>query len=795
VLCASPTLALADAYQQVCDKGGDQLGSSIATNGDFNGDGVADIAIGSPCMFVRGHIHAGAVIIIDGRNGRPLFRKKGGYENQWFGAAVSFLPDLNGDGRDEIAIGSPGYDVTIADQHDPHANLLDRAGRVDVYQKRHRRMRIFGTHIRAGFGEKIAPLNDINGDGRADFVVSASGDRNENDLAQPGRVYTVSGRNGDLLAYRIGPKGGNSYGRSLASATDLDGDGLFDFLAGSDEANVPGVLRSGVVHALSSADPASEPIFEVSGAAHDRIGKSVDFAGDVNDDDVPDLITGSDASDDTGVKLSGLVSLFSLDGTRLWVRHDTKMQDGARFGSAVARIGDINGDGVTDFAATAPRQDFLIEKRFTPDAGRLVTLSGVDGTEIWSLDGVRRYEEFGYALDGDIDFNLDEVPDMVIGTPGDDPTGRRGAGTVKILSGIDGSTLLTVNGRRGLETRIATVSYDHSENPKLRTFSRTGRRTEMSEFVLEGMTGELSLSILNDKPFDAQGDPHVPKPRSVQVAVTGGFGSDDSKVEVYRMAHGGELQDSFDAFDGNVSVECGAGEVNGRVNEDLVCSQADGGGGDVFVRTFERLDEGSSYFFSSEFQAFSAADMWNTIPINAEGATVTVGNVTGDKQDEIIVGTTRGVPVVRIFTRDGVLIRTFLAYDPVDFSGVDVALVDLDGSGDQQIVTAPREGQAIVKVFNGNGDRVTYGPEFKQINIVVRPAEDWVHGARVGAADVDLDDQQEILVMLPGPEGHQEVRAYESNGNPVKHFANFDPLPGGEGGAGDIAGTDRWVRR
>src|SRR5678815_4609840 len=38
-LCALPRLAMADAYQQVCDKGGDQLGSSIATNGDFNGDG------------------------------------------------------------------------------------------------------------------------------------------------------------------------------------------------------------------------------------------------------------------------------------------------------------------------------------------------------------------------------------------------------------------------------------------------------------------------------------------------------------------------------------------------------------------------------------------------------------------------------------------------------------------------------------------------------------------------------------------------------------------------------------
>ena len=799
VLCAAPRLAAADAFSPGCTLGGDQMGFSIATNGDFNGDGVNDIAVGSPCMYVRAHPHVGRVIILDGRNGRILFSKRGGAHHAWFGSSVSFLPDLNGDARDEIAIGSPGYDVTVIDQNDPSAKLKDRAGRVDVYQRRKRRMKVLGTTIRAGFGEKIAPLNDINGDGKADFAVSASGDRNEAGTTQDGRVYLVSGRNGDLLGYRVGPREGNNYGRSLATASDLDDDGLLDFLTGTDTSNGPGgVLNAGLMDAISSADLQGPPLFQVYGAHRDRLGKTVDFAGDVNDDDVPDAIVGSGGSDDTGLPLAGLVTLLSMDGARIWTKADTKVQEGARFGDAVARIGDINGDGVTDFAATAPKQDYLFNNKLAPDCGRMVTLSGVDGQQIWAIDGSRRHEQLGFALDGDIDFDLDEVPDVVVGVPGDDPFGRRGAGSVRILSGVDGTQLFERHGRRGLETRLIVALPDEFGAARLRSFTRTGRRTEMNQQVLDGTSGgEFSASIINDNPFDAQGDPHLPRPKQVHVAVSGGYNASDSTVGIYRISRVKKLIDSFEAFPGSAfGTECGAGEVNGRVNEDLVCAQANSANGNVTANIFERLDEEAPFFLSGAMQVFNASDAYGgVLPINAEGANIEVGNVTGDKADEIIAGTTRGVPLVKIFTRDGVLIRSFLAYDPVDFSGVDIGLIDLDGSGDKWIVTAPREGEALIKVFNGNGDRVTWGPENKEINIVVRAAP-YNAGARVSAADVDRDDQQEILVLIPSPAGEQLVYAYEPTNKLVSEtqFNNpFSPLPDAQLG-GAIAATDRWTR-
>jgi len=787
-----PAVALADAFHVPCNKGGDEFGFAIATNGDFNGDGVNDIAIGAPCTFAFINPHAGRVVVVSGTNGRKLFTKKGSQDGQWFGAAVSFIHDLNGDGRDELAVGSPGYDVTAYDQGDPQARTKDQAGRVDVYQRHKRRMRVLGTNAHSGFGEKIAPLDDINGDKKEEFAVSASSDSKPDGRSQPGRIWIISGKNGDKLGYKVGPQAGNNYGRSLVATADITGDGLADFLAGSDDISVPNVFNAGKVDLVSPTDLANE-VFSVVGSRLDGIGKSIDYAGDVDDDGVKDFITGSDGSDDTGVKLSGLVSLFAVDGRRLWVKADPQIQEKARFGDAVATIGDINGDGVTDFAASAGLFDAFINKKAALDVGRVVTMSGTDGSMIWDINGTYRDAEFGHALAGNVDFNLDEVPDVVVGTLGDAPLGRRGAGSMKILSGLDGSTLFSVAGRRGLETRMVTAIPETASKARLRSFNRRGRRLEVDTVALSGdELGELDVTVLNDR--------NVPWPKRVQAAITTGHGAAKSIVEVYRLGKRNVLVDRFEAFPAPIppaktaGVDCDGGEINGEPFEDLVCVEAGSKDGNVKMRFFRRLDEEQPFFLTNEFQVFASTDKYNEFtPINADGANVAVGDVVGGNEEEIVVGTNSGVPLVKVFNRQGQLLSSFLAYDPVDDSGVDVAMIDLNGGvGSKRILTIPRRGDALVKVFDSLGNRVTYGRDPRDISIYARP-ETYRAGGRVAAADVDLDDQQEILVLIPSPAGGHEVLAYEPDGSTPKHYRSFNPLVNARVG-GSIAGTDRFVR-
>jgi len=791
-LCAAlavPELAAAQPYHVGCEKGGDELGWAIANNGDFNGDGVADIAIGSPCYFVRQSAHAGRVIVLDGRNGKRLFRKMGNQLNQWFGAGLSFIGDQNRDGRDELAIGSPGYDVTGFDQGDPQAGTKEQAGRVDVYTKRKRRMKIFGANVHSGFGERIAPTDDIDGEGHVDFLVSASTDSKPDGRSQPGRVWLVSGRNGDLLSFRVGPKAGKNFGRALSSTDDMDGDGLRDFLAGSDEINIPNVFNAGEIQLVSTVDMLGDELLAVDGAQGDRLGRTVDYAGIISDDNVPKFIVGAYGADDSGIKKSGLVTLFTTEGERVWVRQDSEVQHQAHFGDAVTSLGgDINGDGVIDFAASAPDFDIFVDKKAQEDAGRVVTMSGFDGQIIWSLNGDHRDNQLGYALAGRFDFDLDETNDLLVGSPGDGPLGRRGAGSVRFLSGVDGHELFRVAGRRGLETRIVTVTPETGSRARLRSFKRSGRGVALNTVALDGVNlGELDVTVLNDR--------NIPKPKSVQAAVSAGHGSNDSTVQVWRMGRRSIKVDEFEAFpDDNFGVECDGGQTDDQPFEELVCAQSDSNDGNVRVRILQRLDEQQPFFPNREFQVFASTDMLNPlIPIDADGANVAVGDVTGGNEEEIVVGTNRGVPLVKIFTREGVFIRSFLAYDPAASSGVDVAVIDSSGAGEKQIVTAPREGEALIKMFDGNGNRVLAGRDNIPVSVQVRPPG-YTGGARVGAADVDLDDKQEMLVLIPTPAGDQEVSAWELTNDDVKGFTPF--LPAGlttkEGGS--IAGTDRFVR-
>jgi hypothetical protein len=96
---------------------GDDVRSAQAV-GDLNGDGIGDLALGSPLSAPRGRAQAGTTYVVFLKhNTHPIDLDRLGVEGRRYdgaaagdnaGTAVGAPGDLNGDGLPELAIGAPG---------------------------------------------------------------------------------------------------------------------------------------------------------------------------------------------------------------------------------------------------------------------------------------------------------------------------------------------------------------------------------------------------------------------------------------------------------------------------------------------------------------------------------------------------------------------------------------------------------------------------------------------------------------------------------------------------------------
>ncbi len=162
---------------------------------------------------------------------------------------------------------------------------------------------------------------------------------------------------------------------------------------------------------------------------------------------------------------------------------------------------------------------------------------------------------------------------------------------------------------------------------------------------------------------------------------------------------------------------------------------------------------------------------------------VATGKFDVDSANELITGAGRGGgPHVRVFDDNNNILREFMAYSPQFMGGVDVAAGDVDGDGIDEFITAPEAGGGPhVRVFKIDGTEVggfmAYSPQFSG-------------GIRVATADVDGDGNDEIITG-PGAGGGPHVRVFEQNGTPVGGFMAYAPAFSGgvDVAGGDVTGT------
>ncbi len=226
---------------------------------------------------------------------------------------------------------------------------------------------------------------------------------------------------------------GDNFGKRLVRIGDLDGDGKEDLLVAAPRANFNGV-NSGSVYAFSSAT--GSEIYRMDGASSgDLFGEALDRIGDVNADGIDDWIVGSPFSS-AGSTRSGLVELRSgANGASLI--SDVGGEAFANLGTAVAGLGDLNGDSIPDLAVSAPFEDAN-----GMDAGVVYLYSGATFALIRSHVGTAAGDRLGLALLNAGDADGDGDDDYAIGTF----YTNAGLGSVEVISGQSGASLQTFSG-------------------------------------------------------------------------------------------------------------------------------------------------------------------------------------------------------------------------------------------------------------------------------------------------------------------------------------------------------------
>lgn len=312
------------------------FGFAVGGAGDVNHDGVRDIIVGAFGDDSFG-ANSGKAQVISGSDGAVLHTSFGD-SSDGFGGAVTGVGDIDGDSTPDFLIGS--VNDSVAAVQCGSARLFSGADGSLLRT-------LSGEFSNDLFGVSVANVGDLNGDGRAELLIGAS--FTDFNASNAGSAYLFSGIDGSLLYRLDGSTVGGNFGTSVNSAGDVNGDGVSDLIVGArNDATAGGATGSAYV--FSGSDGALLHRFDGI-AAGDSFGRSVSGAGDVNGDGFADVLVGASLNDQGGID-AGAVYIFSgLDGTSLGVVYGAV--PGGFFGASVGSVGDVNNDGYADVIAGA----------------------------------------------------------------------------------------------------------------------------------------------------------------------------------------------------------------------------------------------------------------------------------------------------------------------------------------------------------------------------------------------------------------------------------------------------------
>lgn len=404
------------------------LGRSIALM-DLNQDGIADLVVGAPYTSAGGLKDAGAVTVYMSDSGTPMSNVlviNGTATEDLFGLCVADVGDVNGDGMDDIAIGSPWADPAGQSDAGSITLMYGWAGFDGTPNAT-----IAGTVVGEELGFSIARAGDVNGDGMDDILAGAPY-YSSGALTYAGRAYVFYGGDPPNSAPDktfTGDASGAYLGWSISGGGSFDADADLDMVAGA-----PGRGASGTAYIIRDLSRMNPTVNMVTGpSADENFSFSVSMIHDFDADTITDIAIGAPTNNDNGSRAGAVYVLYG--GVKFNDDPDLILHGAPQewFGWSVTS-GDFKEDGVSDLLVGAPnsRLNTSLFGRAYAYYGGLVPASSPNITLVPDAGA----SFFGASLATGANATGDPAPDFAVGDPLFNVPGFPNAGRVYLYAGV-----------------------------------------------------------------------------------------------------------------------------------------------------------------------------------------------------------------------------------------------------------------------------------------------------------------------------------------------------------------------
>ncbi|MGC9399613.1 MAG: SdrD B-like domain-containing protein [Anaerolineae bacterium] len=623
------------------DQADAHFGEALASAGDVNCDGKADLIAGAP-GFDNENTDEGAVYVYFGAGGSlsttpDWSADPTDQDDAHFGTTVSPIATGACDG---IVAGAPDYD-------DPGVSWSDGEGIVyafPVYTTTLNSARyctsMGGTSL-SHWGRALAPAGDVDNDGTDELLVS---------LDRYDVMYAISTAGAseavNLVTYTgypwcqfssgeglqpIDVQDLSAVGYAAAGAGDVNGDGYADVILGAPYHDGSSTSNEGHAYVYYGSPHGLIPTYSVTtdgmgniiartitedrtvvtGTVGDRFGAAVAPAGDVNADGYDDLLIGAPGADGEADDEGRAYLYYGAPSGLTWMpvwQADPTDAEAAQFGKAVGGAGDVNGDGYDDLIIGAPTLTTTVAAEGRAYVYHGAT-AGPGSNPAWTLDPVdEAAAHFGAAVGAAGDVDDDGYADVIVGAPGaNDGVTDQGAAYVY----------------RGSSTGLSSTAW----------WNGTGGRANAHYGFAVSSAGNVNGDAYADWIVGAPDDDTIATGQGRADVYLGGA---SPPVTVSWTSRPTGTQTNL-----HYGITVGAaGDVGNDGFDDVIV-----GGPGYVGYTHEGADiaEGRAYVYHGSGSGLATAPSWATDPTNQDGAEfgfATAGgrDINGDGYADVLVG-------------------------------------------------------------------------------------------------------------------------------------------------------------